>query len=70
MKNTKSIRCASCRFIRADRMASDRDWTAIMCGNPASVYHKALLNVSIDGDKQSRITWTGCEKGEERKVAP
>lgn len=69
MSKTKIIRCASCRFVRTDRIASDRDWTAYMCGNPMSVYHRALLNVSINGDKQSRVSWIGCDKGE-RRTAP
>jgi len=39
-------------------------WAAIQCVNPDSDYHKALLNVSINGDMQDRITWSGCTCGE------
>ena len=39
-------------------------WPAIECGNKKSMYYKALLNVNINGNKLSRITWGGCERGE------
>ena len=42
-------------------------WAAIQCTNPESEYHKALLNVSINGDMQDRITWSGCIDGERRR---
>jgi hypothetical protein len=35
------------------------------CGNQHSEYYRALLNVTVDGDTQSRITWGGCPLGEE-----
>jgi hypothetical protein len=38
-------------------------WAAIQCVNPDSEYHGALLNVSPSGDKQSRVTWSGCCEG-------
>jgi hypothetical protein len=38
----------------------------VECGNPDSEYHKALLNVTPSGDKQQRITWSGCPCGERR----
>jgi len=63
----KHIRCISCRFARPDKKASDRGWTAYECGNPESEYHKALLNVTPTGEKQYRITWSGCEYGERRE---
>jgi hypothetical protein len=41
-------------------------WAAIECGNLDSEYHKALLNVSLNGDRQPHITWSGCPCGERR----
>ena len=66
---TKHIKCISCRFARLDEKASDRNWTAYECGNHASEFHKALLNVTPNGDKLQRISWGGCEHGE-RRVRP
>lgn len=63
------IRCISCRFAAIDEYASDKDWTAYQCSNHKSEYHKSLLNVTEDGDRCMRITWSGCEHGE-RKVKP
>jgi hypothetical protein len=66
--NTSShIRCSLCRFVREDPEAGERDWTAYECGNPDSEYHKALLNVRPNGDKQQRVTWGGCPCGEEAR---
>lgn len=41
-------------------------WKAIECANPDSEYHKALLNVTPIGDKQRRVTWSGCPHGEKK----
>jgi len=41
-------------------------WAAMECGNKGSEYYKALLNVTRDGDRQTRVTWGGCEDGERR----
>jgi hypothetical protein len=41
-------------------------WAAYQCTNTDSEYHKSLLNVSFNGDMQSRITWGGCVEGERR----
>jgi hypothetical protein len=41
-------------------------WEAIECGNPASEYHRALLNVTPNGDMQKCVTWGGCACGERR----
>jgi hypothetical protein len=41
-------------------------WAAIECSNSRSEYHKALLNVSVNGDRQDRVSWSGCEHGERR----
>ena len=45
---------------------SDRKWTAYECGNPESVYYKALVNVDPYGNKMKRITWIGCKYGKRR----
>ncbi len=63
------MKCISCRFATVDKSASDKDWTAYECGNPESEYHKSLINISEDGKKHKRISWSGCEHGE-RKVKP
>jgi hypothetical protein len=61
------IKCISCRFATVDESASDKHWTAYECGNPKSEYHKSLINISEDGNKHKRISWSGCQHGE-RKV--
>ncbi|RJX22342.1 MAG: hypothetical protein C4570_01470 [Ammonifex sp.] len=66
-KTTEHIRCADCEFARPDKSASSRTWTAFECGNDESEYHRCLLNFTPNGDKQPRITWTGCELGERRQ---
>ena len=38
-------------------------WKAVECGNPHSEYHKSLLNVTPSGDRQDRVTWSGCREG-------
>ena len=63
----KHIKCARCRFAQRDPKASDSEWTAYQCGNPKSEYHKALINVTLNGDKQELISWTGCVCGIPRK---
>jgi len=60
----KHIRCASCKYVRPDAYASEKNWTAYECGNIASEYYKALLNIRIDGGKLPWIVWRGCEYGE------
>ena len=62
----KQIKCISCRFARPDPSASDKNWTAYECGNPASEFYKALLNVTPHGAQLQRISWGGCEYGERR----
>ena len=61
------MECIFCRFATVDELASDKDWTAYQCSNPKSDYYKSLINVSENGDKHKRISWSGCEHGE-RKV--
>jgi hypothetical protein len=60
---SEKIRCSDCKYVREDEKMSEKSWTAYECGNPASEYHKSLLNVTINGDKQSRVSWSGCECG-------
>jgi hypothetical protein len=42
------------------------NWAAIECGNPDSEFYKSLLNVSINADMQTYITWSGCKEGERK----
>ena len=63
----KHIRCSQCRFVRPDKAASEKGWTAYECGNRKSEYYKALVNVSLDGDMLRRVTWKGCPCGERGK---
>ena len=61
---TDHIKCISCRFARVDEQASEKSWTAYECGNKNSEFYIALLNVSINGDRHKRISWSGCEHGQ------
>jgi hypothetical protein len=61
------MKCISCRFTLVDKKASDKEWTAYQCGNPKSEYYKALINISPEGKKHKRISWSGFKHGE-RKV--
>ena len=65
-KTKECVSCISCRYAKVDKKASDKNWTAYECGNEQSEYHKALLNVTSNGDKQHQISWSGCEHGERR----
>ena len=60
---SKRIKCAECRYVRVDNTMSERDWKAYECCNPDSLHYKALLNVTVNGERQSEITWSGCEHG-------
>jgi hypothetical protein len=51
--------------VREDPEASELGWTAYECGNGDSEFYKALLNVRSNGDRQQRVTWSGCPCGEE-----
>ena len=62
----KRIRCSDCVYARPDPNASEKNWTAFECGNEASEFHKALLNVGYNGDRQKSITWSGCREGKRR----
>ena len=57
------IRCASCKYVRPDKDASERFWTAYECVNSKSEYYGCLLNITRAGDKQREITWRGCKYG-------
>lgn len=60
MSVKNKIRCASCTFVKEDATMNTRKWKAYECGNPQSEFHKSLLNVSVHGNKQPAITWSGC----------
>lgn len=60
------VKCISCRFAVIDAAASHKGWTAYKCGNPRSEYHRALINISPEGKRHKRISWSGCELGERR----
>ena len=57
------MECACCKYVRPDYKMSGRKWIAYECGNSKSEYFRCLLNVSVGGAKQRKITWTGCDKG-------
>jgi hypothetical protein len=42
-------------------------WAAYECGNPDSEFYKSLLNIRRNGDRQSSVTWRGCEYGGRRE---
>lgn len=65
-KTKKHIKCEDCCFVRPDKSASTATWMAFECGNNESEYHRCLLNITLNGDKQQRITWAGCELGKRR----
>jgi len=65
----KSCKCGEgCEFKYTDRICPKQQlkWAAYQCANAASEYHKSLLNVSPNGDKQTEITWSGCKHGKRR----
>ena len=53
---------------RSDTICSQQTltWAAVQCINPDSEYHRCLLNITPNGDKQQRVTWSGCPLGERR----
>jgi len=62
----KKMKCRDCRFPIISEAASDKQWMAFVCGNPKSDCHKSFLNISMDGNKQHYLCWSGCEHGERR----
>ena len=58
--------CNGCKFKGTDAVCPKQTlmWAAVECGNPDSEYHKALLNVTLGGEIQDRVTWSGCVCGE------
>ena len=54
-----------CKFKHTDEICPKQRlvWKAIQCANSDSEYHRSLLNVTPNGDKQQCITWVGCEEG-------
>ena len=61
-----SPKCKQTCQRRSDTLCSQQmlKWPAIQCTNHESEYYRALLNITLGGDKQDRITWTGCPLGE------
>lgn len=59
-------KCISCKYATVDNHASVGGWIAYECSNPESDFHKALLNVGVDGSRHKRISWSGCECGKRR----
>jgi len=57
------IKCADCTSATVDESASEKGWTAYECNNRSSNYHKSLLNVTPNGERQSFISWRGCGDG-------
>jgi len=57
------IKCECCKYVRPDKLASSRGWTAYECGNEDSEYYGALLNITHNGDKLNSVTWVGCACG-------
>lgn len=53
------IKCISCKFAKIDESASNSKWDAYECSNPKSEYHRALLNVTPNGEMLKRISWSG-----------
>ena len=58
-----TIKCADCKYVTPDKKASEKGWTAYECSNRNSEYHKALLNVTPNGERQAYISWRGCGEG-------
>ena len=68
----KSCVCGEgCEFKYTERICPKQilKWEAIQCANADGPYHRSLLNVTINGEKQKEITWSGCEYGERRDGA-
>ena len=63
IKKDKHIKCIDCKYVRPDKFASTRGWTAYECGNPDSDYYRCLLNITEKGDRLKKIVWGGCEIG-------
>jgi hypothetical protein len=57
-----------CKFKGTDEICPEQKlkWAAYECGCGESEYFKALLNVSVHGDRLQTVTWSGCEDGEGR----
>jgi len=63
------IKCECCKYVRPDKSASSRGWTAYECGNKDSEYYGSLLNITHDGAKLNSITWVGCAHGKPDNAA-
>ena len=56
-----------CKYRNTDEICPKQvlKWAAIQCKNPDSEFHGCLLNVTANGEMQSKITWGGCAEGVE-----
>ena len=75
MKDRKHVRCAECRYAMFNEKASaytqkkrELKWAAIQCTCTYSEYHKATLNISLNGDRQDFVSWDGCKNGVKREA--
>ena len=63
----KVCKCGKgCEYRNTDDICPKQtlNWAAYECGNNRSGYHKALLNVTINGDKRTGVSWSGCKEGQ------
>ena len=57
------MKCECCKYVRADKKASKRKWTAYKCGNKESEFYGSLLNVTYNGNELKEVCWIGCKCG-------
>ena len=67
-ESSKRIKCIDCKYARVSGVLYEKDWKGYECGNPDSEHFMALLNVTVNGVQQGKITWPGCDKGKEETV--
>jgi len=61
----KTIKCYDCTFA-IEAIRNKR--TVFVCSNKNSEFHKALLNINIDGKSSIRPTWRGCTLGKVKAI--
>ena len=57
-----------CKYRKTDEICPKQTlkWAAIECGCSDSEYYRALLNITLSGEPQDHVTWSGCAFGERR----
>ena len=68
----KKCKCGEgCEFKHTDEICPKQKikWKAVQCVCSVSPYQYSLLNVTINGDKLKRVSWSGCEHGKRRVKA-